>query len=48
MAKNEPNKPDDVKTAPPDTGDKQTPAPDEVVVPFDKINEIVAEKKAAA
>ena len=55
MAKNEPNKPDDVKTvpateqaAPPDTGDKRTPTPGEVVVPFDKINEIVSEKKAAA
>ncbi len=55
MAKNEPNKPEDVKTepakeqaAPLDIGGAQPPAPGEVVVPFDKINEIVSEKKAAA
>ncbi len=75
MAKNEPNKPDDTKTAPatetpkekaapvsePLTTDKQPEAPeiaadkaatlpgpgDDVVVSFDKINEIISEKKAA-
>ena len=55
MAKNESNKPDDIKTAPeteqaapPDTSDKHTPAPGEVVVPFDKINEIVSKKGGGA
>ena len=75
MAKNEPNKPDDIKTAPanetpkeqtapvsePLAADKQAEAPevaadkaatrpgpgDDVVVSFDKINEIISEKKAA-
>lgn len=75
MAKNEPNKPEDVKTAPandmpkeqvapvsePLAADKQAEAPevaadkgatlpgpgDDVVVSFDKINEIISEKKAA-
>ena len=42
MAKNEPNKPDEIETAPP-----IEPAA-EVVVSFDEINEILSERQAAA
>jgi len=53
MAKNEPNKPDEIETGPANemqTEEKTTPPFDiaaEVVVPFDKINEILSEKQAA-
>lgn len=51
MAKNDPNKPDDKKTGldsgPVEAGGNPAPDNGEVVVPFDKINEIISDKKTA-
>ena len=54
MVKNEPNKPDEIETGPANEIQREeTTAPPiepaaEVVVSFDKINEILSEKQAAA